>query len=87
MAAGTVIIAHKSGGPLMDIVTDYEGQPTGFLADSVDTYAKAMHNIISMSEPEREKIQANARRSVKRFSAEEFELGFIDAVAPIIDLL
>lgn len=28
-AAGMVPVAHKSGGPLMDIVTEYNNQPTG----------------------------------------------------------
>jgi glycosyltransferase involved in cell wall biosynthesis len=29
MAAGLIPVAHKSGGPLMDIVTDYNNEPTG----------------------------------------------------------
>ena len=29
MAAGLVVIAHRSGGPLMDIVVNCAGKPTG----------------------------------------------------------
>lgn len=29
MAAGLIPVAHKSGGPLMDIVTEYNNKPTG----------------------------------------------------------
>ncbi|KAJ8352599.1 hypothetical protein SKAU_G00240750 [Synaphobranchus kaupii] len=32
MAAGAVILAHKSGGPKLDIVVPHDGHPTGFLA-------------------------------------------------------
>lgn len=33
MAAGVVVLAHRSGGPLMDIVTTDEEKRTGFLAN------------------------------------------------------
>ncbi|EPQ14371.1 GDP-Man:Man(3)GlcNAc(2)-PP-Dol alpha-1,2-mannosyltransferase, partial [Myotis brandtii] len=35
MAAGTIILAHNSGGPKLDIVIPYEGEVTGFLAERV----------------------------------------------------
>ncbi|XP_053312297.1 GDP-Man:Man(3)GlcNAc(2)-PP-Dol alpha-1,2-mannosyltransferase [Spea bombifrons] len=79
MAAGTIILAHNSGGPKMDIVIPYEGQKTGFLADSEDGYASAMDHILSLSPEERLAIRQNARLSVSRFSDHEFEGNFLSA--------
>ncbi|XP_056418007.1 GDP-Man:Man(3)GlcNAc(2)-PP-Dol alpha-1,2-mannosyltransferase isoform X2 [Hyla sarda] len=79
MAAGTVILAHNSGGPKLDIVVPYEGHETGFLADSEESYASAMDRILAMSEDQRLQIRQNARRSVSRFSDQEFEVSFIAA--------
>ena len=48
-AAGAIAIAHASGGPKLDIVVPFEGQPTGFLASTVEEYATALKEVI---EPE-----------------------------------
>ncbi|KAG9333386.1 hypothetical protein JZ751_012695 [Albula glossodonta] len=68
MAAGAVILAHKSGGPQLDIVVPHEGRPTGFLADDEDSYADAMERILALTPAERLEIRQNARASVARFS-------------------
>jgi glycosyltransferase involved in cell wall biosynthesis len=47
MAAGTVVLAHKSGGPRLDIVVPYEGRQTGFLAEDEDDYADAIERILA----------------------------------------
>lgn len=86
MAAGTVILAHNSGGPKLDIVILYNDKSTGYLADSVQTYADAMQTIFSLSDAERREIQENARESVERFSEEKFEHGFLESVEPILSL-
>nr|XP_046259610.1 GDP-Man:Man(3)GlcNAc(2)-PP-Dol alpha-1,2-mannosyltransferase-like isoform X2 [Scatophagus argus] len=79
MAAGTIVLAHKSGGPKLDIVVPYEGGQTGFLADSEDGYAAAMETILTLSLSARLEIRRNARRSVERFSDQEFEACFLAA--------
>lgn len=79
MAAGAVVLAHNSGGPKLDIVVDYEGSKTGFLADDVDSYAAAMETIFKLTPSQRLDIINNARQSVTRFSEEQFELGFFSA--------
>ena len=79
MAAGSIVLAHNSGGPKMDIVVDYEGQSTGFLAFDVDSYARSMMRIVQMSPKERLAIRLAARLSVNRFSETNFEQGFLDA--------
>ncbi|XP_017586742.1 PREDICTED: GDP-Man:Man(3)GlcNAc(2)-PP-Dol alpha-1,2-mannosyltransferase [Corvus brachyrhynchos] len=73
MAAGTVILAHNSGGPKLDIVVPHEGHVTGFLAEDEDSYAETMAYIFSLSPEKRLEIRENARRSVHRFSLQHFE--------------
>lgn len=80
MAAGTIILAHNSGGPKLDIVIPYEGKVTGFLAESEEGYAETMAHILSMSEEKRLQIRNNARASVSRFSDQEFEVTFLSSV-------
>ena len=39
MAGGTVVLAHESGGPLMDIVTTSpQSERTGYLASDIGMY-------------------------------------------------
>lgn len=80
MAAGTIILAHNSGGPKLDIVVPHEGEVTGFLADSEEDYAETMAHILSMSEEKRLRVRSNARASVNRFSDREFEVAFLSSV-------
>ena len=49
MAAGAIALAHNSGGPKMDIVVDYEGEKTGFLADDIQSYSQAINTIMNAS--------------------------------------
>lgn len=46
MAAGLIMIAHKSGGPLLDIIETSEGCQNGFLANDAIEYAGSILNII-----------------------------------------
>jgi len=72
-AAGLITLAHDSAGPRMDIVTEYNGQPTGFLAKTEQEYAKEMYDIACLYGQDRIKvIQENARESTQRFSASAF---------------
>lgn len=84
MAAGTIVLAHKSGGPKLDIVVPFEGQQTGFLADSEESYAAAMETILSLSPAARLEIRQSARRSVQRFSDQEFESCFLSATETLM---
>jgi alpha-1,2-mannosyltransferase len=85
MAAGVVALAHNSGGPRMDIVTEWNGTQTGFLADTEETYAQAINKIFSMHPDEIDMIRKNARECVQeRFSEIAFETGFLECIKPII---
>ena len=76
--------AHNSAGPKMDIVLDEDGQQTGFLACTVEEYADAMVRTVTMSEMERLKVAAAARRRARRFSEQRFYDDFKAAVRPIL---
>lgn len=85
MAAGTITLAHDSGGPKLDILTPYEDKQTGFLASDVDSYADAMKNIFSLPESQSVEICENARKSVVRFSEPEFEAGFLSVMEQFLN--
>jgi len=74
MAAGVIPVTHASGGPLEDIVVPYNGEPTGFQATNIATFAGAFDRILSLSESEELAMRGRAREwSVKQFSREGFE--------------
>ncbi|KAI4831472.1 hypothetical protein KUCAC02_001012 [Chaenocephalus aceratus] len=66
MAAGNIILAHKSGGPKMDIVVPFEGAQTGFLADDEDSYADAVERILAL--PPAARLLIKKQRSAVRGS-------------------
>ena len=80
MAAGCVTVAHESGGPQQDILLDWEGQPTGFLASSEEHFSSWLLYILHMSQSEREEIASRARTAAHtKFSLEVFEASFLRA--------
>ncbi|KAI7902045.1 uncharacterized protein BX663DRAFT_511548 [Cokeromyces recurvatus] len=86
MAAGLIPVAHKSGGPKLDIVTEYEGKRTGFLADSTDTFADCLNEALSLSEEEYVEIASNARMSAShKFSEDAFNSALLTCLRPCLD--
>lgn len=61
MAAGLVTIAHRSGGPLADIVETSLPSRTGFLAVEAEEYARAVLEVIALRPDERRAIVDAAR--------------------------
>nr|BAN21210.1 glycosyl transferase [Riptortus pedestris] len=84
MAAGQIMVAHKSGGPKADIIEESEGSRNGFLASDEFEYARALATIIQMPSDARNKIREAARSSVDRFSTEEFEKGLLRTLDPLV---
>jgi len=77
MAAGVIPVAHASGGPLMDIIVPYKGEPTGFHAQDLDSFAEALHHALSLPHAEEMAVRERARNwAVQRFSEEEFVKGW-----------
>lgn len=80
MAAGLIILAHRSGGPKADLIID--GQ-TGFLADDLDSYATTMEQIFTMTDNQRNDMQNIARDSLYRFDRLNFESLFFQSIDQI----
>ena len=85
MAAGLIMVAHRSGGPQMDIVIEEEGSRNGFLAADENEFAIAIVKILRMSPQTRRTIREAARSSVDRFSVKEFDKGFLRSIAPFFN--
>jgi len=84
MAAGTIVLAHDSGGPKLDIVVDHNGQKTGFLASDADSFAACLNTIFSLDAEMLMEIRRNARESVKRFSDARFTETFLRVTEHLI---
>ncbi|CAG7853005.1 GDP-Man:Man(3)GlcNAc(2)-PP-Dol alpha-1,2-mannosyltransferase; AltName: Full=Asparagine-linked glycosylation protein 11 homolog; AltName: Full=Glycolipid 2-alpha-mannosyltransferase [Serendipita indica DSM 11827] len=74
--AGLIPVVHASGGPVMDIVVPFEGEPTGFHAVTVDEFATQLHKALTLPPEEALAMRERARRSSERFSTTAFERGF-----------
>lgn len=85
MAAGLITIAHRSGGPLTDIIETSEGSRTGFLASTPEEYAACILHVMQMSREQLARLREAARASVDRFTSGEFQKGFLRAVEPLFD--
>lgn len=68
MAAGTIAVAHNSGGPRLDIVL--EG--CGFLATTAKEYAAKVQQVLSMGEQARKLMRKLALKQVYQFDEEYF---------------
>lgn len=80
MAAGCVMVAHRSGGPLQDIVVEWEGSRTGFLAETADEFADCLLQVMEMSEEDRTAMASVGRNASSRFSVKSFERRLLSAV-------
>jgi alpha-1,2-mannosyltransferase len=78
MAAGLLVVAHNSGGPRSDIVTP--GQ-TGFLAATVDEYADALYQALTLPPTEATRMRQAAQTSAQRFSDQVFAASFRQALS------
>ena len=84
LAAGVATIAHRSGGPALDII---EEGATGLLASSDDEYADAMAALLlkPRADERRAELAAAGRASVaRRFSEAAFADGLVEALRPVI---
>ncbi|XP_002065830.3 GDP-Man:Man(3)GlcNAc(2)-PP-Dol alpha-1,2-mannosyltransferase [Drosophila willistoni] len=81
MAAGLIMIAHRSGGPLLDIIEASEGSQNGYLAIDAVEYAENILHIVVNSSENNANVRQAARSSVERFSEKEFETNFLRAVS------
>ncbi|GMR41964.1 hypothetical protein PMAYCL1PPCAC_12159, partial [Pristionchus mayeri] len=86
LAAGTIMVAHKSGGPAMDIVVPCEGEASvGYLASTREEFVSSILSIISLSPSSRSQIRESARLSSQRFSEGVFEEKWNEAIGGLIE--
>lgn len=84
MAAGCIMIGHRSGGPEKDIVVKWKGRETGFLAASEEDYTACLYEIFHMSHEDRTRMASSAREAVRsKFSVQVFETSFVRATEHI----
>lgn len=87
MAAGLIMVAHKSGGPLADIIIR-DGStrtPIGYLATDEFEYAEILTHVIRMSAERRQQIRHGARQSVSRFSDQVFQQELLRVISLVIE--
>ncbi|KAF7729975.1 asparagine-linked glycosylation protein [Apophysomyces ossiformis] len=78
MAAGLIPVAHDSAGPKLDIVTNHNEGRTGYLANSVETFADNLHTALSLSEKEYEAMALRARATAaEKFSEKAFSISLL----------
>lgn len=83
MAAGLITVAHRSGGPRLDIIETSEASRLGFLAVTAEEYAHTLRYVLFLSDEEVMEIRERARASVDRFSRRKFQEEFLRAIEPL----
>ncbi|KAL7678356.1 hypothetical protein ACOME3_004584 [Neoechinorhynchus agilis] len=87
MNAGLIMVAHKSAGPLEDIIAPMKtSSRCGYCAASVDEYVNKISNILKMDNTSKETIRDEARKRARMFDSSEFRAKFFNyVILPIIE--
>ena len=84
MAAGCIMIGHRSGGPMLDIVVRWKGMETGFLAASEEDFTNCLCRVFRMDQASKLRMASSAREAMRsKFSVQVFETSFIRATEHI----
>ncbi|KAL9115482.1 MAG: hypothetical protein Q9227_000803 [Pyrenula ochraceoflavens] len=83
-AAGLVPVVHNSGGPKLDIVVPYNGEPSGFRAETEDEFANAFRTVLDMSQADRVDMRLRAREVAKKFTEEQFARRWIGEIEELV---
>lgn len=85
MAAGSILVAHNSGGPKTDIIKHRE---TGYLASTAEDYADAMLEVLDMHDNGKvealEAMRTRAQESLDRFSEPSFTIKWNAAMKALL---
>ena len=84
LAAGLIPVVHNSGGPKLDIVVPFEGQPIGFHAETHDEYAAAFAEVAAMSADERFAMRQRGSASTSRFTEEVFARKWVNEMETLV---
>ncbi|EAR99746.3 glycosyltransferase group 1 protein (macronuclear) [Tetrahymena thermophila SB210] len=69
MAGGLITIAHKSAGPLKDII---QNENFGFLCENEDEYVEATLKAVQMPKEVKQELVSNSRQKAQEFSEDMF---------------
>lgn len=61
MAAGLIMLSHRSGGPKMDIIDEREETRTGYLAETAEEYAETIVKILNTSQDQLHVLRRHSR--------------------------
>ncbi|KIV88619.1 hypothetical protein PV10_08286 [Exophiala mesophila] len=86
LAAGLIPVVHNSGGPKLDIVVPYKGQPVGYLGESDQDYAEGFLKVESLDAQERYQMRQRGRASTKRFTEAAFADKWISEMQVLVTL-
>lgn len=81
-ASGLISVVHDSGGPKLDIVTEVDGEPTGFHATTPTEFAEGYEKALSLPDPLA--VRRRARQSATRFTEEEFAKKWIEQMEKLV---
>lgn len=84
MVAGVIVVAHRSGGVMTDIICDGDN---GFLADDETQFADAVIKILRMEDAERRRLRKNALASCTKFSERAFCTHFVHVLEASVNKL
>jgi alpha-1,2-mannosyltransferase len=86
LAAGLIPVVHDSGGPKLDIVVPYEGQPTGYHAETAEEFADRFRKVMETDVEERYAMRTRGRQVARRFTEETFAREWIAEVEKLVDM-
>jgi alpha-1,2-mannosyltransferase len=85
-AAGLIPVVHNSGGPKLDIVIPYGGEPTGYHAETEEQFAEAFRRVTSMSREDTIAMRLRGRANAKRFTEEVFAEKWVSEMDHLIEM-
>jgi alpha-1,2-mannosyltransferase len=84
LAAGLIPVVHDSGGPKLDIVVPFKGEPTGYYAETDEQFATAFGSVFKMSDAKRLEMRLRNREAAKRFTEEAFARKWIAEMEQLV---
>ena len=84
LAAGVIPVVHNSGGPKLDIVVPYDGEPTGYHAETAEEFARGFQAVMQMDPDERYAMRMRGRQLAQRFTEEAFAQQWIEEMEKLV---
>ncbi|VDD91664.1 unnamed protein product [Enterobius vermicularis] len=84
LAAGLIMVAHNSGGPKMDIITESKDPKLGFLSSSAEEYLDSIQRILKLTSEERNSMRKAAKSHIMRFTEKEFDSSWNNSILTLI---